>query len=123
MWTSSCQETHQDDHDPPTDTSIISSGRLNPNLARLRYTFQIVLSLLVILFSMGCVAYDLGVNGTMTAISNVAWPSITFVLGLHFNIKKDAGEKPPPRPSRINIVQDPPHLPPLSSILREDLDH
>ncbi len=120
MWTSSCREPHHDDTDPPTDTSILSSGRLGPDRAILRYGFQMALSLLVILFSMGCVTYDLAINGTMTAISNVAWPAITFVLGLHFNIKKDYGDKQPARQPRINIVQDP--LPPLSSILREDVD-
>lgn len=104
---------HHDD--PPTDTSIISSDRLPLNLARLRYGFQIGLSLLVILFCMGCVVFDLAWNGTMTAISNVAWPTISFVLGLHFNIKKDGDNKPETNGQpRINIVADPRN--------REDVD-
>ena len=105
--------SHHDD--PPTDTSIISSNTLPPSLARMRYGFQICLSLLVILFSMGCVIFDLAWNGTMTAISNVAWPSITFVLGLHFNSKKDSESKSEPTgPPRRKIVADP--------RVREDVD-
>lgn len=95
------QEVHLDPTPSETSTeSIRTAAALPANMAEKRWYWQIALTVLVLVFFMGLIAFDLGYNHQFTTISNVVFPSISGIVMLHFTVKNRPKKAPYPPASQ-----------------------